>query len=312
MVYREIGRYMKKNYLKIPAYAALLAVFCQILWGVVFPVIKKSYLLFNINDIGSTFLFAGIRFITAGIILLIVCTIRDKKFPFMEKNEIVPLLTLGSIQTGFTYGLQFAGMISAASINCSILNGTSFIFMTIFAHFMFKDDKINTRKVLGSIFGFTGILVCFLWGGSFESFSLKGEGVMLLSIISFAFGTNVSRKVTKGIDPIKASGYNLLIGGIELFIIALFMGGRLSNGGIFGFSCLLFLALASSICLMLWTSLVSANGVGRISVSQCVNPLSGALAASLLLGENVLQIKYILSLILVVTGIVIVNTGKKK
>ena len=63
---------------------------------------------------------------------------------------------------------------------------------------------------------------------------------------------------------------------------------------------------------MLWTSLVSANGVGRISVFQCVNPLSGALAASLLLGENVLQIKYILSLILVVTGIVIVNTGKKK
>ena len=51
---------MKKNYLKVPAYAALLAVLCQILWGVVFPVIKKSYELFNISDIGSTFLFAAI------------------------------------------------------------------------------------------------------------------------------------------------------------------------------------------------------------------------------------------------------------
>ena len=303
---------MKKNYLKIPVYASILAVFCQILWGVVFPVIKKSYALFNISDIGSTLLFAAIRFITAGVILLLVCTIRDKRFPLITKEESIPLLTLGSIQTGLTYGLQFVGMISAASINCSILNGTSFIFMTIFAHFMFKDDKINTRKVLGSIFGFSGILVCFLWGGSFESFSLKGEGIMLLSIISFAFGTNLSRKVTKGIDPIKASGYNLLIGGVELLIISILLGGKLSNGGVLGYSCLLFLALASSICLMLWTSLVSANGVGRISVFQCVNPLSGAVAAALLLGENVLQPKYILSLILVIIGIVIVNTGKRK
>ena len=63
---------------------------------------------------------------------------------------------------------------------------------------------------------------------------------------------------------------------------------------------------------MLWTSLVSANGVGKISVFQCVNPLSGAVAAALLLGENVFQMKYILSLLLVITGIVIVNTGKRK
>ncbi len=303
---------MNKNYLKVPAYAALLAVLCQILWGVVFPVIKKSYELFNISDIGSTFLFAAIRFCIAGVVLLIVCSIRDKKLPLLKKENVVPILVLGSIQTGFTYGLQFAGMMNAASINCSILNGTSFIFMTIFAHFMFKDDKLNTRKVLGAIFGFSGILVCFLWGGSFESFSLKGEGIMLLSIISFAFGTNLSRKVTKGIDPIKASGYNLLIGGAELLIISILLGGRLGNGGVLGYSCLLFLALASSICLMLWTSLVSANGVGRISVFQCVNPLSGAVAAALLLGENVLQTKYVLSLILVIIGIVIVNTGKRK
>ena len=57
---------------KTPYKAIILAVFCQILWGVVFPVIKKSYQLFSISDIGSTFLFASIRFMTAGLILLLV------------------------------------------------------------------------------------------------------------------------------------------------------------------------------------------------------------------------------------------------
>ena len=91
-------------------------------------------------------------------------------------------------------------------------------------------------------------------------------------------------------------------------MLALLLGGRLGNGGVFGWACLAFLAMASSVCLMLWTSLVSSYGVGRIAVFQCVNPLSGAIAAALLLGENVFQPRYIISLILVVLGIVIVNT----
>ncbi len=293
---------------KTPYKAVVLAVFCQILWGVVFPVIKKSYQLFAINDIGSTFLFAGIRFMTAGIILLLVDTVKNGAFPVMRKKDAPSLFLLGSVQTGLTYGFQFAAMISAASINCSILNGTSFIFMMIFAALMFRDDRITAQKIIGAAAGFSGILVCFLSKDAFQTFSLKGEGLMLLSIMLFAFGTSLSRKVTRDIRPGVASGYNLLIGGAELMILALVLGGRLGNGGAFGWLCLAFLAMASSVCLMLWTSLVSKYGVGRIAVFQCVNPLSGAIAASLLLGENVFQPRYIISLLLVVLGIVIVNT----
>ena len=293
---------------KTPYKAIILAVFCQILWGVVFPVIKKSYQLFSISDIGSTFLFASIRFMTTGLILLLVDAAKHGAFPVMRKKDAPSLFLLGTVQTGLTYGFQFAAMISAASINCSNLNGTSFIFMMIFAAIMFRDDRINAKKVIGAAAGFSGILVCFLSKDAFQTFSLKGEGLMLLSIMLFAFGTSLSRKVTRDIRPAVASGYNLLIGGAELFVLALLLGGRLGNGGVFGWACLAFLAMASSVCLMLWTSLVSSYGVGRIAVFQCVNPLSGAIAAALLLGENVFQPRYIISLILVVLGIVIVNT----
>lgn len=290
----------------------LLASLCQALWGVVFPVIKKSYELFSISGVGSTLLFASIRFMIAGVILLLLDTFMEKRFPVLDKKGYASVFMLGTIQTGLAYAFQYIAMISASSINCSILNGTGVIFSTIIAHFISKDDKMNGRKALGGVLGFIGVLVCFLWGGKLEGFSLKGEGLMLLSILTFVTGTNLSRIVTTGIKSVVVSGYNLLVGGAELFILSLFLGGRIGNGGLYGIMCLVFLSLTSCVCLYLWTALSSANSVSKVAVFQCINPITGAIAASLLLGENVFQPKYIVSVLLVTISIIIITKGRKK
>ena len=290
----------------------LLASLCQALWGVVFPVIKKSYELFSISGVGSTLLFASIRFMIAGVILLLLDTFMEKRFPVLDKKGYASVFMLGTIQTGLAYAFQYIAMISASSINCSILNGTGVIFSTIIAHFISKDDKMNGRKALGGVLGFIGVLVCFLWGGKLEGFSLKGEGLMLLSILTFVTGTNLSRIVTTGIKSVVVSGYNLLVGGMELVVLALILGGRIGNGGIYGIMCLVFLSLTSCVCLYLWTALSSANSVSKVAVFQCINPITGAIAASLLLGENVFQPKYIVSVLLVVISIIIITKGRKK
>ena len=290
----------------------LLASLCQALWGVVFPVIKKSYELFSISGVGSTLLFASIRFMIAGVILLLLDTFMEKRFPVLDKKGYASVFMLGTIQTGLAYAFQYIAMISASSINCSILNGTGVIFSTIIAHFISKDDKMNGRKALGGVLGFIGVLVCFLWGGKLEGFSLKGEGLMLLSILTFVTGTNLSRIVTTGIKSVVVSGYNLLVGGAELFILSLFLGGSIGNGGLYGIMCLVFLSLTSCVCLYLWTALSSANSVSKVAVFQCINPITGAIAASLLLGENVFQPKYIVSVLLVVISIIIITKSGKK
>ena len=302
----------KKSVLSRPLVMIILAFFCQGLWGIVFPVIKKSYELFSISGVGSTLLFASIRFMIAGVILLLLDTFMEKRFPVLDKKGYASVFMLGTIQTGLAYAFQYIAMISASSINCSILNGTGVIFSTIIAHFISKDDKMNGRKALGGVLGFIGVLVCFLWGGKLEGFSLKGEGLMLLSILTFVTGTNLSRIVTTGIKSVVVSGYNLLVGGAELFILSLFLGGRIGNGGLYGIMCLVFLSLTSCVCLYLWTALSSANSVSKVAVFQCINPITGAIAASLLLGENVFQPKYIVSVLLVVISIIIITKGRKK
>ena len=121
----------------------LPASLCQALWGVVFPVIKKSYELFSISGVGSTLLFASIRFMIAGVILLLLDTFMEKRFPVLDKKGYASVFMLGTIQTGLAYAFQYIAMISASSINCSILNVTGVIFSTIIAHFISKDDKMN-------------------------------------------------------------------------------------------------------------------------------------------------------------------------
>ena len=96
----------KDNILKKTWVMILLASLCQALWGVVFPVIKKSYELFSISGVGSTLLFAAIRFMLAGVILLLLDTFKEKRFPVLNKKGYMSVLVLGSIQTGLAYAFQ--------------------------------------------------------------------------------------------------------------------------------------------------------------------------------------------------------------
>ena len=51
----------------------LLALFCCVLWGSSYPAIKNGYALFDIaaDDIASKLVFAGWRFLLAGLLLLV-------------------------------------------------------------------------------------------------------------------------------------------------------------------------------------------------------------------------------------------------
>ena len=58
--------------------------------------------------------------------------------------------------------------------------------------------------------------------------------------------------------------------------------------------------------------LLKYNSVASISVYNFIIPVFGTLLSALLLNENILELKYLVSLILVSAGIIIVNIGTLK
>lgn len=287
---------------------ALLALCATALWGTAFPGIKKGYEWFGIDDTGSTLLFAGLRFFIAGIIVLAVYTVKNKKLPALKKSEIKTILVLSFLQVTGDYFFYYLGLAKTPGSIASIMNSFDSFAIVLIASKFFKNDRLTARKIIGCIIGIAGIVIINFRGGESFAFRLTGEGFLLISALFTTFGMIVNKKATETIDPIITTGYYLFIGGITLVAVALPLGGKITFSSLKADACLLYLALVSALAFMIWTTLLKHNDASRLSVFKLMTPIFGNAFSALFLHENIFTFAHLLSVFLVAAGIAIVNT----
>ena len=107
----------------------ICSIFCTALWGSAFPCVKLGYELFNIgvDDTFSKILFAGWRFFLAGILVLLIATCMQKKFPKLKKESVKGIALLGFVETTLEYVFFYIGLSYASGFKGAILNPTSTI-----------------------------------------------------------------------------------------------------------------------------------------------------------------------------------------
>ena len=285
----------------------LLATLCCFLWGSAYPCIKIGYELFNIptNDITSKFVVAGSRFFLAGLIVLAISLVLKKNIFSFNKKEILEMTFLGLGQTSLQYIFFYVGMTFTTGITGSIITGSGTFFSIILAHFIYKNDKINKNKVVGCVVGFAGVVLANLNNGSLlkSSFSFKGEGLIMLAALSLSIFSIYGKKITQKLDAFIVTGYQLSIGGLALIILGYGLGGKLVGFNIKSTLLLIYMALLSSVAFSIWTILLKYNKVAFISMFNFLVPVFGAILSAIFLGENIFDVKLLLSLILVCIGI---------
>lgn len=296
------------NFYKKPINILLLAIIATALWGSAFPAIKIGYQLFNITTVPSKLLFAGVRFIMAGFLVMLFSGF--KKLP---KENIKGTLALGFVQTYLQYIFFYISLTYLTGVKGSIINSIGNFFAVILAHFMLKNDKITAKKLLGCLLGFAGVVLCnFTEGGIDFNISFMGEGFILIAAFCFALGSVMTKKVTKNAEPFTVTGIQLFFGGVLLTISGLVFGGSLEYTGIKALLMLLYLAILSSVAFSLWSQLLKHNPVGKISVYCFLNPVFGVILSGIFLGEDIFNWQSLVALILVSIGITIVNISDKK
>ena len=292
----------------------LLATLCCILWGSAYPAIKGGYALFDIaeNDIASKLIFAGYRFALAGIIVLLVQVISNKKIFVLNRKQIGQVTLFGIFQTTLQYIFFYVGLSYTTGIRSSIINGTGAFFSILLAHFIYKNDRLNANKVVGCIVGFIGIIIVNLNGQDFfaTSFSIKGEGFVMLAAFILSASSIYGKNITQNQDASIVTGYQLLIGGLVLLILGYLLGGKLVGFTLKSTSLLIYMALLSSVAFAVWTQLLKYNKVGIISVFNFLVPIFGSLLSAVFLGENIFDIRIFISLIFVCFGIYLVYKTK--
>ena len=142
------------------------------------------------------------------------------------------------------------------------------------------------------------------------SFSLIGEGFVLLSTISLAISGILMKKYSQKYSVTMLSGYQFMLGGLVMAIVGYAAGGRMHlDAGFAGYALLLYLALISAVAYTVWGILLKFNPVSKVTIFQFLTPLFGVFLSAIFLGEieQALQINKIVALLLVSLGIYIVN-----
>ena len=83
-------------------------------------------------------------------------------------------------------------------------------------------------------------------------------------------------------------------------------GGQVTGFTFKSTALLIYMALLSSVAFAIWSELMKYNKVGTIAMFNFLIPVFGTLLSAIILGENIFDIKILIALILVCTGIFLV------
>lgn len=302
---------MEKTFRKTSV-VCILAMICCILWGSAFPCIKIGYSLFEIpaGDTPSQILFAGIRFTAAGILAWIFGSIIARKPMLPEKTAYKKIALLSLFQTVLQYLFFYVGLAHTTGVKSSIIKGADVFICILVSSLIFRLEKLTPKKIIGCVIGMAGVIIINLAGGSIDmSITLLGEGFIVFSMLAHTMSSVLIKIFSKDHNPVMLSSFQFTLGGIVMICCGLIFGGTLPAVTIKGILMLIYLALVSSVAYSLWSVLLKHNPVSRISVFGFMNPVFGVILSALLLGETeqAFSVNAIIALVLICTGIVIVN-----
>ena len=312
----------------------LTALFCCVLWGSATPAIKIAYKLFEIgpDDTASRIMLAGARFFLAGIMTIGFGSLLSRKVLIPESGSFKYIAVLAAFQTVGQYFFFFMALSHIAGVRGAIINSAGSFFAILVAAYIFHFEKFTIRKLIGCLAGFAGIIIIL---GGFSLFgagasgtvteassqvaglfsggiTLQGEGAMLLATVFYALSSCCIKIYSQKENPVTLSGYQFLLGGTVLFTVGYFMGGMLIFRSLSCVLNLVYMGFISAGAYTLWGVLLKHNPVSRVSILGFMNPVMGVLLSALFLGENreAFSLSGLIALLLVVAGIIIVNTEK--
>jgi len=294
---------------KLVPFLALTAAFA---WGFAYPLIKLGMEEFQIasTDVGSKTLFAGIRFMLAGIVVLLAAKAEKRSFHIGISN--LPIVVLFALMnTALHYFFFYVGLSNSYGARASILNTLGTFILVFLSCAVFKDEHLTIKKVVGCITGFAGLLILNLGGGESGHFTFLGDGFIILNAVCSAVGGILTRIVSKRIDALVATGLSLSLGGVMLIASGKIMGGgnlTITPLGIFYLACLVTISVVG---FSLYNQLIKNHPVGNVAIYNSMIPVFGVLTSCIFLKET-FYIKYLFAAVLVAAGVVILNKRFKE
>lgn len=297
-----------KSLFQRPAWVAVFATTAAVVWGWAYPLIKLGFAEFQISAdmTGSKILFAGVRFLLSGLIILAMAGAKRLDFGVRGRGSWAYIGLYALLNTTLHYACFYIGLSHADGARSAILNSLSVFLVVILACVFFKSDRMTIRKLLGCLIGFAGILILNLGGASSGSFTWLGDGFIILNALCGASASLLTRGLGNRVNVFVGTGYSLAFGGALLLFTGLLLQGTLPCITLQGIMILLLLIGISTVGFALYNKLLTLNPVGKVAIYNSLIPVVGAVTSCLCLHEPFYW-KYLFAGTLAALGIYIIN-----
>jgi drug/metabolite transporter (DMT)-like permease len=275
-------------------------------WGSTFLAIRVG-----VHEV-PPFLFAAMRFSSAGLALYGWMTMRGERSPTVRQWMSVGVLAL--LIFVFDYGLLFWAEQRVPSGIAAVMMATIPVFMAMSEIIFLRTQRLTIRLALALLVGIGGVAVLIS-----HSFSLGGAPIdragavaLLLAAMSWSSASALTRRLPLPSSKVMSSGAQMLSGGVLLALTSAALGefrgfnpGTVSRAA---WLSLLYLVVAGSIvAFTAYVWLIHHESPTKVGTYAYVNPVVAVLVGYFLGGE-VLDVRTIVGTLLVLVSVVVITT----
>jgi len=240
-------------------------------------------------------LFAGIRFVTAGVLLALIAEIFGHDRLPKRLIEWRHVTIAGFFMIFISNGLNTWSMQYLPSNETALLNGTSAFWIAGLGVFGRRGHPLTRSAVFGLLIGFIGAMLMLVPKGPiFSKGSLAQLGV-LTACASWSLGTLYYRNITTALSSLMFMALQMLMGGLMLLILALARGDSMhwppSAPGLISLFYLTFLSSGLAYTAYGWLTMNTTPTI--VSTYSYVNPAIAALLGWLVLHEHLSGVQLI-------------------
>ncbi|AKL11413.1 TPA: drug/metabolite exporter YedA [Kluyvera intermedia] len=281
----------------LPLIGALFALY--IIWGSTYFVIRIGV------ESWPPFMMAGVRFLSASILLMAFLLITGHKLPRLRPllNAALIGVLLLAVGNGFVTVAEHQNVPSGIA---AVVVATVPLFTLCFSHFF----GIQTRKLewMGIAIGLAGIIL--LNSGGNLSGNPWGALMILVGSLSWAFGSVYGSRIELP-TGMMAGAIEMLAAGLVLLTASVLSGERMTTlPTVQGFMAVGYLAIFGSVIAINAYMYLIRNVSPAIATSYAyVNPVVAVLLGTGFGGEHLSSIEW-LALGIIIMAVVLVTLGK--
>ncbi|MCG8528950.1 MAG: DMT family transporter [Opitutales bacterium] len=298
----------KADYLPLSFYVQILI--CSTLWGSAFPVIKISFSELNLETYSEQLVFAGSRFLLAGLMIVPFC--RRSIIPSIRKGTPwkVGMIVLG--QTFFQYVFFYYGLRVSSGTLGALLVGTGSFWWILLGPIILKTPKPDRWQWLILGISSIGIALAVYAPGAGSGNALIGSIAFLCASLSGAVAAIYMKQVAPVCGSRTTTAFSLFTGGVMLLVVA--VAGWESYLGKFSFTTLwvtAYLAFVSAVAFTLWNRMVEKYSVEVLSTYRFLIPLCGVVESTLFIKEETMGMGIVVGGVMILACLIITSKRNK-